>query len=266
MLRFNKKTISIIFLLFLIPILTVLDPALFNNKIKLSIISAFKPVLTISSGIASKLKQSSRRLRGFQGLLKQKNMLEQRVIELTGEVIELKESSIENERLKKLLLFKKQTSQKAIPAQVITKDSTNWHKTVVINKGVKQGIKKDMPVVTSQGLVGKVIQTGEGVSQVMLMLDPNLKISGLIQRNREQGIIEGSSFGLCRMRYFSLDTDVKSGDVVISSGLGGIYPKGLIVGKVRNLEKDTGGLYSYAWVEPIVDFSKLEEVLCLELK
>ncbi|MEA3328153.1 MAG: rod shape-determining protein MreC [Candidatus Omnitrophota bacterium] len=215
---------------------------------------------------ASKLNKRSQGTRNFWKLLEEKNSLLKETAYLREEVAGLKEASIENERLRNLLLFKKKSPGKMILARVIAKDSTNWHKTVVIDKGTDQGIKKDMPVVTPGGLVGKVIQTNNEVGQVMLIIDPNLKVSGLIQRTREEGIIEGVPSGLCKMRYLSLDTDLKVKDVVISSGLGGVYPKGLVIGRVKSAGKDISGLYSYALVEPMVDFSRLEEVLCLELK
>jgi rod shape-determining protein MreC len=262
----SKKTFSIILLLFLLPFLTILTPTLFNKKLKLGIVSILKPLLRGGNFLVYKLKKRTQRLRNFEALFEEKNRLQKEVIKLRGENIKLEELSIENERLRNLLSFKKEVTGKVIPARVIARDSTNWHKTIIIDKGTNQGVQKGMPVITPQGLVGKVIQAENEVGQVMLIIDPNLRVGALVQRTREEGIVEGSSSGLCRMKYLSLDADVKPEDIIISSGLGVIYPKGLVIGTVKSVGKDAGGLYLYAWIEPMADFSRLEEILCMEVE
>ncbi len=263
----GPKRVILIILLLCLPLLIIIIPSAFNNKVKLSAVSFLEPALKAGTFVRVKLGKSFRGLESFDSLINERDVLKKKAAELSKELTELKEASIENERLRGLLSFKKAGSYKLIPAQVIGRDSTNWYRTIIINKGTNQGVGKDMPVVLPEGLVGKVIQADKDLSQVMLMIDPNLKVSSLVQLSREAGIVEGCGrTGLSKMKYLSPQTIAQPGDIVISSGLGGIYPKGIIIGRIKKIERDSGGLYSYAWIEPAVNFSKLEEVLCLVKK
>lgn len=263
----SPKRVILIILLLCLPLLIIIIPRSISNKAKIKTVSLLNPALKAGSFVGLNLKQKSRKSQTFDSLINERDILKKKVASLSGELTELKEASIENERLRGLLSFKKASRYKLIPAQVIARDSTNWHRTIIINKGARQGIKKDMPVIGPEGLVGKIIQVDNDLSRVMLMVDPNLKVSSLLQDSRETGIVEGSGRpGLCKMKYLLPQTHAQPGDIVISSGLGGIYPKGIIIGRIKKIEKDSSGLYSYAWIEPAVNFSKLEEVLCMAIK
>ncbi len=186
----------------------------------------------------------------------------QRIKELNQRVVELEEAMQENKRLRGLLSFKKQ-GYVNIPAQVIGESSDNWRKVVIIDKGKRDGIRKDMAVVTKQGLAGRITDIGLRSSRVMLIIDFNSKVAALVQRTRDQGIAEGNIYS-CEMRYIDKDSDIAKGDIVISSGRGGIYPKGLIIGKIDGLNKGINRLHLKARLLPAVNFRRLEEVLCLK--
>ncbi len=215
-------------------------------------------------------------IENFAGLFRRKGelitenrLLKESLIKLTGELQELKEYESENRQLRKLLQFRereplRETIESAVGAEVIGRDPSNWYQTVLIDKGINDGIKLNAPVLTHQGLVGRIKKTGSASSVAMLILDGNSSISALIQRTREQGIVRGGFENVCRMEYLSGRVEVKYGDIVLTCGLGGIYPKDIIVGKVIGIEKTHSGLLQSAVILPAVEFSRLENVLVVK--
>ena len=258
-----KKTALIILFLLFLPILSMTIPTTFSPKVKMGIAQCFGPLLNVGGSLAQKVTHALEWMKGHGKLIRAKSELTQRVAYLAQEVTRLKEASIENERLRGLLKFKRKTPYKVIPARVIARDSTNWYSTIVIDKGSNHNIYKDMPLIAPSGLVGRIIDVSSTLSRGMLIVDPNSRVGAMVQRSREDGVIEGSLRGLCRMKYVSIDADIREGDLVISSGMGGIFPKGLIIGRIKKIETEPKGLHLYAWIEPMVNFSKLEEVLCV---
>jgi len=175
----------------------------------------------------------------------------------------LKETIWANERLKKLYNLQSQHSSRSMVAQVFARDPSNWFKTVLVNKGEKEDVSKDMAVVTAEGVVGRVIEVSGDTAKVLLITDPNSALDVLIQRSRSQGIMEGKVGEVCVLKYVQKSEDVQVGDNVITSGLGGIFPKGLMVGMVTKADRKRPGIFQYIEVTPAVDFSRLEEVLIL---
>ncbi|RKY39888.1 MAG: rod shape-determining protein MreC [Candidatus Omnitrophota bacterium] len=188
--------------------------------------------------------------------------LRKRIKELEQRIVDLEEARQENERLRGLLSFKK-PSYINIPAQVIGESADNWRRIVFLDKGKRDGIERDMPVITKEGLVGKVVNVGLRTAEVMLILDPGSRVGALVQRTRDTGIVKGN-ISSCVLTYLDKYSDLQKGDVIISSGKGGVYPKGLFIGKVSRIEKNLNRLYLEASINPAVDFHHLEEVLCLK--
>lgn len=173
----------------------------------------------------------------------------------------------ENERLKELLEFREDLPTDIISAQIIGKDATSWFRSIILDKGTKDGVHVNQPVVTNKGIVGKVVRTTRSSSMVELITDKNSRVAAMIQKNRAEAVLCGQSGPLCTMEYLARDVDIQIGDCVISSGMGGIFPKGLMLGivsKVEKVEKESCGLFQYAEVIPQVPFSKLEDVLILK--
>ena len=196
---------------------------------------------------------------------RQENLrLRARVAELSESKTRLMELTMENARLRQLLGFKAKTPLPAVPAQVVGRDPTNWFKSVLINKGKKDGVAPRAAVVTHAGLVGRVIELGERAAKVLLVTDQASRVAVLIQRTRAEGIVAGDGRESLRVEYLSRLADVRVGDVVISSGLGGVFPKGLKVGEVIAVEKKDYGLFQTVRVAPGADLSRLEEVLVLQ--
>lgn len=173
----------------------------------------------------------------------------------------LKEVELSNIRFRKLLGFQKATDYHLMAAEVIGKDPSHWFKAIVIDKGQSEGVKKGMPVVVSEGIVGQVVEASPHYSKVLLIIDQNSAVDALVQRTRARGIIEGESEKKFVFKYVLRKDDVKIGDTIISSGLDGIYPKGLYIGRVAEVVKRASGIFQRVSVTPFVDFERLEEVL-----
>lgn len=195
----------------------------------------------------------------------QNEELKKEIEELRKENLEAAELSAENERLRALLGYKQSKTQFDLaPARVIGRENATWTSMIVINKGASDGIKDLMPVVTDKGLVGHVKETGPLSSKVQLILDPRSSVGTLVQRpeSRVMGIVEGDigNAQMPRMVNIPMVADIVEGDMIITSGFGGVYPKGIIVGTVAELKNAPGGLLKYAVIDTSVDFQRLEEV------
>lgn len=180
---------------------------------------------------------------------------------LTQKLIKFRELSLENERLNALLSFKKKSKFSLIPARVVARDSANWTKSLLINKGSSDDIKVSQLVITDLGLVGKIFEISKNTSRVMLITDPNLNIAAITQRSRETGIVSGSLLGKCVMRYLTADSDIKIGDILLTLGLGSGHPKGIIIGEIISWHSEGDGVSYSAIVRPKVRLPTLEEVL-----
>jgi rod shape-determining protein MreC len=171
------------------------------------------------------------------------------------------ETELANTRLRNLIDFQKNISERVVAAEVIGKDPSAWFKTVIIDKGEADGLSRGLPVVISQGIVGQVIEVSNHYSKVMLMVDSNSAVDSLVQRTRARGVIKGESTDQCRLDYVLRKNDVRVGDTIVSSGLDGVYPKGLRIGFVARVVEHDADIFHEVIISPFVDFEKLEEVL-----
>lgn len=193
--------------------------------------------------------------------LKRENVaLRRTVTELREENNLLREKAIANERLRNLLRFSKKIPRSMLPAQIIAIDPSSWFRTILIDKGTKHGVKRGVAVVSPEGIVGHVLQTSHHYAKVLLITDFNSSVDAVIQRSRAKGVVEGNGENLCRLKYASRTQDIQLGDKVVTSGLGGRYPKGLMIGKISKIEKKSYGLFQHAEIMLSADFTKLEEV------
>jgi len=172
-----------------------------------------------------------------------------------------KELELSNTRLRSLLDFQKTITDKVIAAEVIGKDPSPWFKTIMINKGKDDGVKKGAAVVIPEGIVGQVTEVSAHNSKVLLIIDPNSAVDALVQRSRARGIIKGGFSDQCVFKYVLRKKGIAVGDTVVSSGLDGVFLKGLPVGQVSGVVKPNSGIFQEVTVIPYVDFEKLEEVL-----
>lgn len=182
---------------------------------------------------------------------------------LLNTIHSLREIEAENKRLHALLQFQNTIEDQKVTAQVIAKDVSTEFRSIRINKGSSLGIQRGMAVVTHEGVVGKVLRTTAGYSDVITLLDNLSAIDAIVQRSRAKGMLEGATDFSCILKYVLRTDDVEVGDMAITSGLDGIYPKGLLLGTVIKVNKKSYGMTQEVELRPSVDFSKLEEVLVI---
>ncbi|MCD6273084.1 MAG: rod shape-determining protein MreC [Deltaproteobacteria bacterium] len=173
------------------------------------------------------------------------------------------EAELSNIRFRHLLNFKKTLTDEVIAAEVIGKDPSAWFQTIIIDKGHADGILRGLPVVVPDGIAGQVTDVAEHYSKVLLITDGNSAVDTLVQRTRARGLLQGGRSGLCILKYALRKEDVIPRDTVVTSGLDGVFPKGLRIGYVSKVIKRNSGLFQEVDVTPYVDFEKLEEVMVI---
>lgn len=192
----------------------------------------------------------------------------QRLIEenkrLRTESVYLKEKALAADRLMQLLKIKDTIDAEYAVAGIIAKDPSNWYNAVVINKGEKDGLRPNMGVITADGVVGRVVKTAPHYSRVLLLSDRNSAIAGLIQRTRDEGIVVGREGRVLRFNYIMIDSDVRNGDLALTSGTDGIFPTGIVIGKVSRIESPKNALFHTIELIPGVDLSRVKEVMVLK--
>lgn len=198
----------------------------------------------------------------------QNKMLRSEVEQLRERDVNVNEVMAENARLNNLLNYKNSVKQfDTAVAKIISYDSSNLTNSITINLGLKDGMQKNMPVITPQGLVGTIAAVYEHSSKVQLVLDPRAAVGAIIQRpeSRVIGIIQGSVGVQTAVRMINIprDADVVVGDNILTSGYGGLYPKGIVIGEVTDVTNEAGGLLKYATVKTSVDFYRIEEVMVI---
>lgn len=197
-------------------------------------------------------------------LRRENRELKSRVDRLTFENSLLVERLKSYQRLDRLLTFPGLDTAAFEAARVIGRDTTDRVKVIIINKGSNHGIEEGMPVVTSLGLVGRVAGVSWRASKVLLITDVRSAIDAIAQDSREGMVVVGTSSPLLEARYLDGAADVKEGDKIISSGLGGVFPKGMLIGALTDVRRKRGALFLSARVAPFVDLNGLEEVLVIK--
>lgn len=180
---------------------------------------------------------------------------------LTQQVAELNEYKAENDRLEALIGLSNAYSLSGVAARVIGVSDDYWSDTITIDKGSSSGIKVDMPVTVGSGVIGQVCAVSAASSTVRLLTDPEMGVSAMLQDSREVGVLTGSVDGTLRLSFITSDVSVVPGEIVVTSGLGGVYPKGLPLGVVVSASSSVSGQYQEITVRSTAVAGNLEEVL-----
>jgi rod shape-determining protein MreC len=228
------------------------------------ILSSFMP-------LQAALAQGAQRLNDFwqrymqRAQVHQENLqLRHQVETLRGQLQQYREAYLQQQRLRQLLDFRSQTFQSAMPVEVVSVDPSQWSQAIVVNKGLEHGLRTNNTIMTHRGLVGHVIEATPHYATVLLLTDRRSAVDALVQRTRSRGVVVGKSKHRLELRYVDRQDDIRVGDRIISSGLGEMYPKGLVIGTVAAVRSPRYGLFHEIDVQPAVDFLKLEEVLALK--
>jgi rod shape-determining protein MreC len=196
------------------------------------------------------------------GQLRTENLrLREEVERLSEEVTRLREQAQATQRLERLLGFRRQLSGRAIGARVIGREISQWFSVVLIDRGAGAGVSRNAPVVSADGLVGRVIAVTPTTAQVMLITDARSAVGVVLQQSREAGVVDGAGGRVLRLKYVSRAREIALGELAVTSGLGGVFPRGLPVGVVTSVIREQAAAYQEARIRPAVDLDHLEEVL-----
>ena len=229
--------------------------------------NSYAPLQRGVDWIQQGLVQFGTRFLGMQDLNQLLQAEQARSQQLSLENMQLRESQVEVERLRSLLDYKdaqnRQFSLEA--ARIIARAPNNWYKTMTVDKGADYGLAVNMPVITPEGLAGKIVNVSSNTAQVLLITDREMAVGAILQPTREnRGIVEGIGDGQLRMINIPYYSQVQEGDPVVTSGLSQNYPPGIRIGTIRDVQKEANGLVLSAFVEPAVNFDRLEEVLIIK--
>lgn len=231
----------------------------------------FRPLFMATAWVENGISSIWNRYIHLTHVSVENEQLRSEVTRLQSEVQALSEARAENARLRETLAMAAPWAAHPIAARVIAAHPHHTIQTIVIDRGWADGITRDRPVMAAGGLVGRVRILTEHTATVLLITDPNSSVDVMDERSRVRGLLVGAlratelrrPISLTQLEYVSHDSDVQEGDTVITSGMDGLYPKGLPVGRVHELNKDEFGLFEEAWVVPLADMSRLEEVVVL---
>ena len=236
------------------------ERASFPKKLVMTIVAPLLRAIQNSSAFFTSLWAGYVNLRHVQ---QENRTLKEEVTRLRKEEMFLLETQRENERLHQILQLREDISLPTIAARVIGKDPSNWFRSILIDKGFREGIKKNAAVLSPKGLVGRVIEVMEGTSRVQLITDPNCAVGALVQAGRVGGLVVGEVGPFCRLKFLPQGAEIQVGDSVLTSGLSGLSPKGIPIGTVSAVHKKENALFQEAEVLPRVDLSSIEEVLVI---
>jgi rod shape-determining protein MreC len=232
----------------------------FARQAILFVVSPFIKVTAVAAGSLGRVWHDYVDLRALR---EENQRLKQESAILQRRISQLEEHARETQRLQGLLAMRQTSRANYLAARIVGKDATNWFKTLLIDRGSQAGLRRNLPVVAPDGLVGRVVEVTPYMAKVQLITDPVSASGGLLQRTRVTGIVSGNLGAGLRMRYLPLLADVAVGDEVVTSGMGGVFPKGIPVGRVTAVERKSGALFLEAVLQPKVDLGRLEEVLIL---
>jgi rod shape-determining protein MreC len=233
------------------------------NIFERAVLNITSPLLNVIAGINNGVSSIWSDYLDLVGIRKENRTLRNNIKILNGRITEGREKDIENERLKRLLGMKEALRTPSVAATVIGEDSSPWFKTIIINRGSKDGIREGMPVVAADGIVGQTVKVAASSARVLLITDHASGVAGTVQRSRARGVVKGRGDGTCSLEFALSVEDVSVGDIVITSGIGGVFPKGLNVGEVSMVKKGEYGIFQTVQVKPAVNLSRLEEVIVL---
>lgn len=227
------------------------------------IIDLMAPVQSFVTGIQEGMSSYVEHYVANLNASKENKVLKNKISDLQNEVFNYQEAVKESDRLRELINYGEQLERKKIVARVVSWDSADDYKVIRINKGVKHGVKLHSVVVSAEGLVGYVYRLTAHFADVITILDANNRVDGVVERLRSHGVVEGYSRGRCIMKYVNRTEPIILNDIVLTAGLGNVYPKGLKIGYISRIERESYGITQHVEITPIVNFSKLEEVLVL---
>jgi len=262
--KFYKR--FILFFLFLCVLMLLLSPEMQKKPLQIMGLPLGSAVFTLQLGTETLFGGIGDFWAHYINLMdvqKENEALRNEIAELKGDNNRLREEVILTERLKALLDYKMHSRLDLLTASIVGRQASQWFDTITINKGGRDGVKIDMGVLVPEGIVGKVIQTGPHYAQVLLISDRNSALGAIVQRTREEGIVQGSEQNSVRMKYLAHDAEIKEGDILVTSGMEGSFSKGLEIGEVKKVALNEDKMFLNIRVALSVNLDKLEDILVI---
>ncbi len=264
--RYRTPLIIILVLLLVFSVLSLSlkhSPAV--KKVEGSVISVTAPGLEGMEYVVRRVKQLWLGYFYLVGVERQNHELKRQLEEYQQRQVRFQEAQEALTRLEGLLDLKRQVALPVIGARVIAYDPSLWSRSAIIDQGKAQGVKDGLPVLAPQGIAGRIVEVYPQYSKVMLIVDRKSGADAMVQRTRIRGVLKGKGGNRCSLEYVPKNADVQVGDLVLASGLVGLYPKGLVFGKVTIANKKNPGVFQEIEVTPNVDLSTMEEVLVVKV-
>ena len=257
--RIALLLISVLIIFLLFPELRRRSSFFIERPVLLITAQILDGITYVSGGVVGTIE----RIKNISKIELENKRLQREIDRLKEENRRLQEAGQLNKQLREMLGFKMSLPYKTLAARITGRDPSNWYKTVIIDRGESDGVKKDMGVIVPSGVVGRVIKTGPGFAQVLLITDIESATAVLIERTRNEGILEGRGSGTGRIKYIPLLSSTRAGDLVLTSGLAGGFPKDIMVGRVKKVVERPSELFQDVEMVPAVDFNRIEEVLVI---
>ena len=197
------------------------------------------------------------------GVRDENDRLRERLRELEDANLQFREALVASGHLERIASMRDDFEVEMLPAEIVGLDVSPWFRSVLVDRGHGHGVRSGSPVLTDQGVVGLVTATSANAARAMLLLDRQSAIDGVVQRSRARGVVRGTGTGELEFEFVVRGSDVREGDVVITSGMGGVFPKGLRIGVVRSVSDPGGRLLQTAVLAPAVDFGRLEQTFVM---
>ncbi|RLC48349.1 MAG: rod shape-determining protein MreC [Candidatus Coatesbacteria bacterium] len=227
------------------------------------VMAAFAPLQSACTAVCEFIGDTFHTYVDFVNTNRLNAELKRKVSRLEAEKAKLMEAAIQNERLRRIVKLDESRRFESLVCSVIGVDPSKLFSSVFIDRGSSDGLTRNTPIITYDGVVGKTVKVSSHVARVQLLTDARSSIAVLVQRSRAPGILQGTGTNLCEMIYIDAAADIRAGDTLLTSGFGGVFPRGLRVGRVRSVVKKKGALTKSAKVSPLVNVHQLEEVLAL---
>ncbi len=227
-------------------------------------VRALAPVQSILFGPSLGLSEFVRTLQSISDLRQENIRLREQVGRLTSETVRLPQLERENqELLGQLNLKRAKPDYQWVTAKVIYSDPSNLVQSVTIDRGTADGVREGMTAITPRGLVGRVVRVSPATARVLLTTDPSSSVTAMIQSTRAKGVVNGQRRDYLSMKYIHQSETIRTGDLAVTSGVGGIFPEGILIGRVAFVSQRDTDVFQEAQLEPEIDFTALENVLVL---
>ena len=227
------------------------------------VLEAAAPLQSLVSKPAATISDTWSHYVSLIGVGEENEALRERISLLEDENLQFREALVTSGHLERIAAMANEFDTPMLPSQVVGLDVSPLFRSALVDRGTEQGVRPGNPVITNKGVVGMVTAASGHAARTMLVMDRQSTVDGIVQRSRTRGLIPGRGRDDLQFEFVGRGADVQIGDVIITSGLGGIYPKGLRLGAVVSLSDPGGALMQHASVQPAVDFGRLEQVFVM---